>query len=386
MAGWRQSHSDPGVWFAIASLAAMIVYGAVYLTLSHAARDPFGFVIGRDFVNTWMGAKTVLGGHAHEVLRVDLHMRRLVDALGPMPPHNWSYPPALFLFIWPLGLLPYLPALALWSGAGLAAYLGAVARYDRSAKALLIAAAAPAIAICLFSGQTGLFTAAIVILFFRFLDERPMLAGALLGLMLVKPHLVVLFPVALAVSGRWRAFTAAAISVAVLAALTALVFGPSIWSDYFRLAVPVQRGVLDTGTGFLSMMPTAFMHARLLGASSALAWTVQAPFTLLALAATVWTFAKRRDPLLSAGVLLTAAVIATPYAFAYDMVVFGWLTALLWPRLTTAWDRSLLLAVWSLPAAMIPLGDAHLPLAAAILAIFLIRLTVLAASKAPQLP
>jgi alpha-1,2-mannosyltransferase len=372
-----------GLIIALIGLIALILYAGSYLALSHPPRDQYGFVLGRDFVNTWMGAKTVLAGHARDVLQVGLHMRRLVDALGAMPPHNWSYPPALFLFIWPLGVLSYLPALAVWSLAGLAAYLGAAATHARSANYLLFVAAAPAIAVNLCSGQTGFFTAALLIVFFRVLDERPLLAGALLGLMLVKPHLVVLFPLALIVGGRWRTFAAAAMMVIVLIAATALAFGADIWSDYFRFVVPVQRGVLDTGTGFLSMMPTGFMHARMLGASNAVAWMVQIPFTLLAVAAVVWTFAKRRDPLLSAGVLLTASVIVGPYAFAYDMVVFGWLVAKLWPRWPGWGDRGLLLTVWTLPVTMLALGEAMLPVAAPILALFLIRLTV---QMRPQLP
>ncbi|GAA0576498.1 glycosyltransferase 87 family protein [Rhizomicrobium electricum] len=372
-----------GLVVALIALAALIFYVGTYLALSHPPRDQYGHVIGRDFVNTWMGARAVLAGNLHALLNVDLHNQMLTAVLGHMPPHNWSYPPALLLFIWPLGFLPYMAALAAWSLAGLAAYLGASATHHRSAKFLLFVAAAPAIAVNLHSGQTGFFTAAILILFFRFLDERPILAGALLGVMLCKPHLVVLFPLALALSGRWRVFAAATVTVVVLIAATALAFGADIWSEYFRLVVPVQRGVLDTGTGFLSMMPTGFMHARMLGASNATAWMVQTPFTVLALAAVIWTFAKRRDPLLSAGVLLTASVVVSPYAFAYDMVVFGWLVAMLWPRLPAWGDRVLLLAVWTLPVTMLVLGDLMLPAAAPVLALFLIRLAVLAR---PQLP
>lgn len=378
--------SDTGLWVAIVALAGLIVYVAAYLAQSDPPRDQFGQIIGRDFVNTWMGAKTVLEGHAREVLQVGLHMHRLTDALGPMPPHNWSYPPSLFLFIWPLGALPYLAACAVWSIVGYAAYLLAAATHDGRARYLLFVAAAPAIAVNLCSGQTGCFTAAILILVFRYLDERPLLAGALLGLMLCKPHLAVLFPLALIVSGRWRVIAAAAASSVVLIGGTALVFGSEIWSDYFRFVLPVQRGVLDTGTGFLTMMPTGFIHARMLGASNATAWMVQTPFTVFALAAVVWTFTKRRDPLLSAGVLLTASVIAVPYAFAYDMVVFGWLIAALWPRLPSYADRGLLLVVWTLPVTMMGMGDLRLPLAAPILAIFLIRLAFLVRGRAPQLP
>jgi hypothetical protein len=385
---WRARY-DGGLIVALVGLICLIFYIASYLAHAHPPRDAYGYVLGRDFVNTWMGARAVLSGTVHEILNVDVHIQRMVAILGPMPPHNWSYPPALFLFIWPLGFLSYTAALAVWSASGFAAYLGAAATHDRSLRFLLFVAAAPAIAVNLFSGQTGFFTAAILILFFRWLDERPLLAGTVLGLMLCKPHLAVLFPLALAFSGRWRTLLAAGVSALVLVAATAQVFGADIWSDYFRLVVPVQRGVLDTGTGFLTMMPTGFMHARMLGAPLAVAWRVQMPFTLLALAAVVWAFVKRHDPLLSAAVLLTASVIATPYSFNYDMVVFGWLVAMLWPRLTGIWDRLLLLVVWTLPVTMVVFGELGLPLAAPILAIFLIRFAILARNisrPVPQLP
>jgi len=92
---------------------------------------------------------------------------------------------------------------------------------------------------------------------------------------------------------------------------------------------------------------------------------------------------RRRDPLESAGVLLTASVLVSPYAFAYDMVVFGWLIAMLWPRRP---DRLLLLAVWTLPLTMLALGEVPLPVAAPILAIFLVRLAFQGERTAMQLP
>ena len=352
----------------------LVGFFASYLLLMVPPYDQHGYVVGRDFVNTWMGARAVLSGRVGELFHIDVYMQALRSAFGPMPPHNWSYPPPLLLFIWPLGFLPYLAALAAWSLAGCAAYLGASAQSDRSLRTLAFVAVAPAVAVDLYSGQTGFFTAALMILFWRDLEERPVRAGVFLGTMICKPHLVVLFPLALALSGRWRTFLAAGASALVLAAAAALAFGADVWADYFRLVMPVQRGVLDTGTGFLSMMPTGFMGARMLGASPAVAWWVQVPFTLLAVAAVAWTFRTRRDPTLSCAVLLTASVMVTPYAFNYDMVVFGWLAAVLWSRFDRKWDRVLLLSVWALPVAMLPLGDLHLPVSAPLLAVFLVRL------------
>jgi alpha-1,2-mannosyltransferase len=381
LAAWCMRR-DAGLIIALIGLAGLVVFFGDYLSHAHPPRDRWGYMLGRDFVNTWMGARAVLNGTVGSLLNVDAHNLALLHALGPMPPHNWSYPPALLLFIGPLGFFDYVPALALWSLVGYAAYVAASATFERSARYLILVAAAPVVAANLYSGQTGFFTAAVLILFFRFLDERPILSGAILGLMLCKPHLVLLFPLALLISGRWRTFVAAGGMAAALVGVTALVFGAHVWPDYFHMVVPVQRGVLDYGTGFITMMPTGFMHGRLMGLPLAQCWQIQVPFTLFGIGAVVWTFIKRRDPVLSAAVLLTASIIATPYSFNYDMVAFGWLTAMLWPRLTGFWDRVLLVAVWTLPLSFVGAGELHLPLGAPFLAFFLVRL--LAALSPPR--
>jgi len=370
----RLAKADWQLCLAIASGVLMLGYFALYLGASHPPHDASGYLIGRDFVNSWMGARAVARGQVDGLFHLTAYNREITALFGKLPPLNWSYPPVVLLVLGPLGRLPYLLALALWSTVGFAAYLLAARRFSRDGKFLTFVAAAPAIGICLFCGQNGFFTAALLILFFRYWDNRPLLAGLFLGLMLYKPHLVVLFPLALALSGRWRLFASAAVTTLGLIALTALVFGPHIWSDYLRFVGPVQKGVTETGTGFLTMMPTGFMQARMMGAGPALARLIHSPFALLALVAVVWTFAKRRDPLLSMAVLVTASFVVTPYAFDYDMVVFGWLIAMLWPRFEAGWDRALLIAIWTLPVAMLFYGAWSMPLAAPLMALFLMRL------------
>lgn len=358
----------------IAGAVFLLVFLAGYLIQTHPPRDQYGYLLGRDFVNTWMGARAVLAGQVDGLFHLVHYNQTIQTLFGKLPPLNWSYPPALLLFVWPFGFLPYIPALALWSLAGFTAYVAAASSFSRSVQHLGFVAVAPVVGICLFCGQNGFFTAALLILFFRYWDERPLLAGLFLGLMLYKPHLVVLFPLALALSGRWKVFASAAATALALVLLTALVFGHDIWSEYFRLVTPVQKGVMDTGTGFLTMMPTGFMHARMLGFSPSVARWVQLPFSFLALAALVWTFWKKRDPLLSGAVLITASFVVTPYAFDYDMVVFGWLLAMLWSQFETRWDRILFLLIWTLPITMLVFGAWYLPVAAPLMALFLLRL------------
>jgi hypothetical protein len=113
----------------------------------------------------------------------------------------------------------------------------------------------------------------------------------------------------------------------------------------------------------------------MIGVPVAAAYAAQSAVSLAALAAVVWAYAKPRDPILSQALLVTAAILATPYAFSYDMVVFAWVIVRLRRRADESpWDAALNVAVWLLPIAMIPFGLHHIPAASLILLAFAGRL------------
>jgi len=180
----------------------------------------------------------------------------------------------------------------------------------------------------------------------------------------------------LGLTGRWRTIAAAAATAAALAAVTTLVFGPRVWTAYLDVAMPAQTHAITHGTGiFVSMMPTPFMNFRAAGLPLHLAWSVQAVVSCAALAAVVWTFRTRRDPVLSMALLVTAAFLVTPYAFNYDMVLFGWVLAKLADRSdNTPLDYGLMFAVWTLPVTTIAAGLAGIPGSALVLIAFAGRL------------
>ncbi len=137
----------------------------------------------------------------------------------------------------------------------------------------------------------------------------------------------------------------------------------------------MQVRVLESGSELMPMMmPSAFMNARIVGLPANVAFLAQAPFTLGAIAAVVWTFSVPRDVVLSRAVLVTACFVATPYVFDYDMVVFGWVIWSLKDRLRTVWDERLALALWTLPVLVMILGLSRIPGSALIPALFLMRL------------
>ena len=358
---------------AVASAVLLAVQLAMFKWQLPFPRDLHGFVLGRDFLNFWTygsEAWNPAAGRFYDVWAYDAHLVALTGWDYPL--QQWSYPPHLMLLMAPFGLLPYLPAYLLWLGVGLLALWWAVPEGFPRGRGVLALALAPAGLVCLVSGQNSFIALAILVGAFRALDSRPVLAGILLGLLTVKPQLGLLFPLALLISGRWKVFVSAALTTAFLVAATALICGPEIWATYYNYATSVQELILRAPkTATLGLMPTAYMNARILGLSPEAAYGVQALFALAAVAATVWTFWKPRDPLLSYAVLIVAGLCATPYLMSYDLVIVGWLLiAVFGTRRLAGRQRPFLLVVHFLPLLAIAAAIAGIPGSALVLPAF----------------
>lgn len=353
------------------------VFIAGYAVSTQPPFDMLGYLIGRDFLNTWMGAKLALAGDVSPYMDFSRYNEAIRALLGgAFPEHNWSYPPQLLLFTRPFGLLPYGWALVLWWCLGLALYLTVAARDAHDWQSLLFLTVSPAVAMNLFTGQNGFISAALIIGGLSQLEKRPWLAGLLIGLLAFKPQLGLLLPLMLLAGRHWRALFAASATTLALVGASMLIDGVAAWKAYVEIALPVQNQVMTGGSGiFPWMMPTPFMNARIAGFDGTTAMWVQAPVTLMMAALVVWTYARQRDPLLSQAVLLTAMMLASPYAFNYDMVVFGWILLRLKARTGNSLrDHKLMAAIWVLPVTCLAMGACGIPGSSLFLIAFLARL------------
>lgn len=369
--------------FTVAAAVFFVVFELSFFAVSKAPSfvlpsvDVSGYAVGRDFLNTWMGGRAALAGNPGAWFDFATYNTALREILGPtFPDHFWSYPPHLLLFTWPFGLVPYLPAYVLWCGLGLALYLWAARAGGVSRKHTLFLAVAPAVAVNVFFGQNGFVTAALLIGGLANLDRRPILAGILFGILTVKPQFGLLIPVLLVMRGYWRVIAAAVATTVVLFAAASLWFGPTIWLEYIDKVMPQQQWLMTDGGGLLvPMVASAFVNARLVGLPLDLCWLVQAVVSGAALAIVIWTFRRKRDPELSLALFITATFLFSPWMLNYDMVVFGFVVALLRQRDdNTRADHRLALAVWTLPVAMLLLGAADIPVAMLVLPAFAGRL------------
>src|SRR5262249_26749699 len=124
-------------------------------------------------------------------------------------------------------------------------------------------------------GQNGYVTAALIGGALHLMERRPALAGALIGLLTYKPQFGLLFPLALAAGGRWRAFNAAALVAVAVAALSYAAFGSAPWEAFLRSVPVFSQLVLGEGRGDFAKMHSVFGLTRALGGSEALAWALQ---------------------------------------------------------------------------------------------------------------
>ena len=338
--------------------------------------------IGRDFINSWTAGHLVLSGQVHDIFQPPLFLAHEQALFDPrLPFHFWSYPPPNLFLVAPLGFTPYMAGLFAWSAVGLVALAVAARAWTRDPWLWVLLIAAPASATNIGLGQNGAFSAALLIGGLSLIDRRPALAGALLGLLVFKPQIAILLPVAVLAGRRWRTMAAAAAVVIAVVCLSALAFGLDAWRGFFGPTLRMQGIMLRQGHGpFQWMMPSAYMSARLLfhlhmwGALG-----VQAPFTLLAVALTAWSWRRADRPLeLRAAVLMAATFVASPQAFNYDLIPASAAAIVLLRRDPVRWlGLALAILVWATPVAMMGLEWIHAPIAPLVLTAALVRLVML---------
>lgn len=340
----------------LACLAYQVYVSTGYLTSLDGILDFALRPIGRDFVNYWAAGVAVFDGALMQVFDPGLfHLYQEQLLARSFAYHNWSYPPHMLLLIWPLGQLPYLWALAAWSFLGLAVYLWASTAGRRDAGLLLLALlVAPATYENFAGGQNGFFTAALLIGGLRLLGPKPIIAGVLFGILTVKPQLGILLPFALLAARQWQAIAAATATALVMVGISGLWFGWESWQAYFNLVVPHQSLIMNERYGvFLTMMPSAYIGLRLLGAEPLVCGGVQLLFALVAAAGVVWTFARSADTELKFAILVAGTFLATPYSFNYDMAPLSLAVALVALRGLRheflEGERLVLMLAWLLP-------------------------------------
>ncbi|MDE1974553.1 MAG: DUF2029 domain-containing protein [Hyphomicrobiales bacterium] len=337
--------------------------------------------VASDFVDVWAAGHLTLHGHASTAYHWPTHKIVEDSALGHTFDgyYAWHYPPVFLFVAAALASLPYTLSFLVWTISTFLIYLVTVRAIVGERSAWLPAAAFPPVLANFFVGQNGFFSAALIggtlILLER---RRAVLAGILLGLLTYKPHLGLLFPIALVAGGEWRTIAAAAITALLVALASYLVFGDASWHAFVAHIGESSQTILVEGKAGWSKLQTVFGLVRTFGGGETPALTVQAAIAVAAASAVAALWRSRAPYEIKAAALATGSLLATPYLYTYDLLILavplayllrlGRTEGFLPHELPVIGVASLLILSFIVPAVNVPVGFIAILLVAALIA------------------
>jgi alpha-1,2-mannosyltransferase len=245
----------------------------------------------------------------------------------------WMYPPSFIPLVVPLAYFSYWISYLLWLAVTAVPYLAVMRAILPARLAWPFALAAPPVYFNVLYGQTGFLSAGLICSGLALIRSRPALAGILIGLASVKPHLGILVPLALAAGGYWRVFLSATLTVIGTIIASLFAFGDEPWLAFIGT---MQFYLEGFGAGAYSSraMTTVLSTLRMAGASADAMWAVQYAWSaaMACLVGWVWWRGRaRHDTLeLQAAVLCLATPLAIPMAYLYDLVIVVPAAAWIW--------------------------------------------------------
>jgi hypothetical protein len=310
---------------------ALWAAAAGLLTMGTPYRDPFGQLKWTDFVNIYTMGHIAWNGPSSAMYDPEAEYRRQVAIVPASAAERYLpvYPPQISLITAPLSNLSYHAAAALWALVNITVYGVTVWLAWRPLRGVLAdsvlvataAAAFPPFWNVVLHGQT---TAIPIAAFsggaMALSCGRKVLAGAVLGLLFIKPHFGLMLAVVVLACREWRMLAGLALSAAAQAALVAAVLGPGVWLDYVREALRLAAlqdalapkvAQMHSLAFVTDMLPSPIAFGLWLTACAWVAWvTVR-----------VWRSAAPLTVRTSA--LVFGSVLVSPHVVVYDLAVLA---------------------------------------------------------------
>ena len=294
-----------------------------------------------DYLSYWAAGKLALDGEPAAAWDVERHRQvefTLVSLTGLLP---FPYPPPFLLMVTPFSLLAYMWGFAAWVIVTGIIYFVAARRVIPAAYAF----AQPPALINGWIGQNGFVTSAIFVTGVSLLQARPFAAGAVLGLLVIKPQLALLLPVAVIAARLWPAIAGAAASATALLLVSLLLFGTGAFEGFWNI-LPLYGEMMRNDKWPWNELISVFAFLRWFGVEHGLAMILHG---LVAAAAAILTWqAWATDWEQKVPILAAATLLIPPYLLTYDALLLVlplgyWLRRTARPgRVVAIWVLSLL--------------------------------------------
>lgn len=339
-------------WSRVGLLGLALVIAGLQLVvgvhhLVHLGWTPLTKPASTDFGNYYVYAQVGLHHGWNNLYDLGVQRQEWLRQGGAaaLPFYPMIYPPPLAWVVAPFALLPMNAAVAAWGALVLALYIltwQLAAPGDRLTRWTLLAAS-----FCLWPVLYGLallqpmivMVAVVTVAWWLLGRRRDVAAGLVLVLLVVKPQVAFMVPLALLAAGRWRALAVWAMGVAAVAVLAIISLGPAGVQAY-QARLGQAAAMASEFTPFPGPTLASWLGNGAVSRGVALLLVV---VTLRA----AWRHRQGRPDIpVAAG--LVASILLTPYIHQPDLtvlVVAGWI--LLWAN-PPVWQRWLLLAAYLL--------------------------------------
>ena len=307
-----------GVVFSLTSLFIFLALLLNGLGITHADLGPNW----HDFQSFWsagVAATHGQGGKLYDFVWHSAHIKQIFGSEGQ--DFGWHYPPQFLLVLAPLTALPLPLAFTLWFLLPLAGFAWLIYRLIPDWRAPLIALGCPVTIVNTGYMQNGVLSAALIGLALLPFVENKRPSAINTSLLAFKPHLGLVFPVAFAAGRLWTTIAVTVLCLAVQAGLTALVFGPQIWLDFWGSLAQSKTILLSEIGAGNHHYASVFGSVRLLGGPTSWAYLAQILSAGLVLYA-LWSIWRPDTPRpLKAALLVASIPLTAPYLMHYDMVM-----------------------------------------------------------------
>jgi alpha-1,2-mannosyltransferase len=311
-----------------------------------------GQMLGKNFVGFYASGVLANDGRPSDIYDDKIMFAAESDVAGRPVKLHWPYPPGVLLVTAPLAALPYLPAVLIWLGLGLAGAAYATWQFGRRPEFLILLPLCPSFSFCIIFGQTGLIAAGLVAGGMLLLPQRPGLAGILFGLLTIKLQLAFLLPFCLLAGRHVKTLIAMAATGLVLELLAVALFGTGTLLAFLHAASTTLDNVTRDPL-LRARVPTIYAAAIDGGLGRPPALAIQVGVSLLAIAAVGFIWHRSKDPSLRALGWAAGLPLSVPYLVDYDLAVFVVpLAGLAWRHWRREIDLADALAItllWSTP-------------------------------------
>jgi len=306
--GAKKRESGLPLWvvLAVVGLSTMwMLFGAMLLPSARV----------HDFLNIYTGASLARQGHFAQLHdpEVQLAFERTLQPQNP-----WLVPfvrPGFYAaLLAPLSLLPYNTAFVVWIATQSLLLIGCWAWIWKlfGAEALVFASLYLPTALGIASGQDCVLMLALFLLAYELVERsRWFAAGAALALMLVKFHLILLWPVALIVQRRWRMLAGFCATAAGLVGVCAALGGIGSLKTYWDLLHDKSLDRLSPSPELMISVQGTLSNLGIEGT-----WTTGAVIGAVVL---LFLWSVRNAPLWRTFALTAAASLwIVPHVYGYD--------------------------------------------------------------------